>query len=312
MSKHPQTAEGCIDSWIRWHTQKGTLPKTRKGYYQTASLIVKTFRELGCSDLPYKWAEKDVLAIRRFWIASGKSIKTQIGYDFVLRALAKHFRNLVPEQVPTRWPHDPRPNVKWLTLEQVRKILDTPMTELEEICIHLMLSMGLRRVEVIRAKLSDIVEEHGYRYLIVDGKGHKIRKVPFNWSTSFILSRWLARRAELVEIAQRKARRKNKKFTDSEHLIVYERDGRISPYSELHPNGFDAATVMAVSHRSKIFFTNHMLRRTFGRELYYKEDDPVDLVTLSEILGHDSVEQTQRYIGPDPRRMAEAILKTAY
>ena len=95
-------------------------------------------------------------------------------------------------------------------------------------------------------------------------------------------------------------------------MIVYERDGKVSPYSELHPTGFDDATVNAVRILCGIHFTCHTLRRTFGRELYYKDEDPIDLLTLSELYGHESIDETKKYIGPDPRRMAKGILKTAY
>ncbi|MDR1405011.1 MAG: site-specific integrase [Candidatus Methanoplasma sp.] len=311
MSGYPTTAEGCIDSWVRWHTKYGTLPKTRKGYYSTASMIVRTFRSLGRSDLPYNWSEEDFTAIRQYWADSGLEVKTRKDYDFVLRSFAKFFGNATGDKTKTRFPPDSRPNVRWLTLEEVHIIINTPMSELEEMCIHLMLSMGLRRVEVIRAKLADIHTE-GYPYIAVDGKGHKMRKVPFNWSTAFILSRWMERRNALVDRARRKAKRNNRKFFDSGHLIVYERVGKLLPYSELHPNGFDAAVVTAVGVRCGIHFDNHTLRRTFGRELYYKDTEPIDLLTLSMLYGHDSIDQTVSYIGPDPRRMASGILKTSY
>jgi|GEM_PF-2656996 len=312
MSKNPQTAESCINGWIQWHTKYGTLPKTIRGYKSIAGLIVKTFREMGLTDLPYRWKDADVLAIRKYWADEGLSVKTKKGYYFVLTAFAKHYGNDVGERNKMRWEYDPRPNVKWLTLDQVRVVMATPMTEMEAMCIHFMLCMGLRRVEVIRAKLKDIHPDGEYPYVFVDGKGHKRRKVPFNWSTADVLGKWMKRRAELVKLGQKKATHKHKHFVDSDNLIVYERNGEIHPYSELHPNGFDAAVVTSVSIRCHIPFSNHTLRRTFGRELYYKDVDPIDIVTLSNLYGHESINQTKAYIGPDPRRMAQGILKTAY
>ena len=307
----PSTGESCLDTWIQWHVKYGTLPKTRKGYYQTASLIIRTFRTLGRSDLPHKWTADDVLAIRRHWQDSGLSVKTQKGYDFVLCAFATYFHNNLSAKTKTRWPHDPRKNADWLTLDQIKAVLSTPMHPLEDICIHLMLCMGLRRVEVIRLRVEDIHADAPRPHIIVDGKGHKHRMVPFNWSTPIVLSRYLTYRSELSVQATRKAKHNNRRPFDSGHLIVYQRDGKLSPYSELHPNGFDAAVTNAVSNRCSIKFSAHTLRRSFARELYYR-DDGIDIVTLSMILGHERPDETLAYIGPDHRRMADWMIKTSY
>jgi len=317
MGRRPTTAESCIDSWIKWHTKRGTLPKTRMGYLATASLIIKTCREYGVEDLPYKWSEDDFDTLRNKWECDGKEVATRRGYDFVMCALAAHFKNNTGKENKKRLPPDERPYADWLTLEQIRIVLSVPMTPLQVMAIHLMLSMGLRRVEVIRLRIEDIIIDGLNPHVVVDGKGHKHRNVPFNHNTVEVLRMWLQHRDTLVEIAQRKSFRKNRRFVDSGHLIIYERDGKVSPYSELHPTGFDDAVVNKVSMhpicvKAGIRFACHTLRRTFGRELYYKEEDPIDLLTLSEIYGHDSMDETKKYIGPDPKRMAKAMLKTAY
>ena len=198
MGRRPSTAESCIDVWLKWHTKRGTLPKTRLGYYSTASLIIRTFRGMGRSDLPYKWTEEDIDAIRLKWEAEGKTVATRRGYDFVLCALSDHFKNRTAKENKKRLPPDTRPYVKWLTLEQVRVVLKTSMTYLQEITIHLMLSMGLRRVEVIRLRFEDFIMIDGYPYLRVDGKGHKPRNIPFNHNTAKIMDRWLKHRETLV------------------------------------------------------------------------------------------------------------------
>ena len=41
-------------------------------------------------------------------------------------------------------------------------------------------------------------------------------------------------------------------------------------------------------------FTNHTLRRTYGRTLYHS---CVDIVTISHILGHDNISTTMKYLG---------------
>lgn len=317
MARYPTTAEGCIDTWLQAHVKKGTLPKTRKGYLQTANLVIKTFRELKRSDLPYKWTDDDLRTIRKYWVDKDLAVKSQKGYDFVVCSIAAFYKNDVGKRNPIRWPHDTRPNVKWLNLQQARDLIkfitdENKASALEALCIYFMLGMGLRRVEVIRLRVQDIHANDPIPHVTVDGKGHKPRNVPFARDTVYFLERWLRRRAELVDIARRKARRKNGRFVDCDKLIIYEKGGRLSGYSELHPNGFDDATTTAVGIRFGLIFDNHTLRRTFGRELYYKEEDPIDLHTLAGIMGHDSTDETERYIGQDTTRMAVGILKTPY
>lgn len=307
MGRHPSTPQGCIESWILWHERYGTMPKTLKGYRATANLIIRTCQKLRLRTLPYRWNEIDVMALRKHWRDTGLTVRTQKGYDFVMTALAAHFNNDL-SKYRVRWPHDERPNVKWMTLEEARELIALPMSEKEELCVHFMLCMGLRRVEVIRMQISDIAWDAPTPYIYVDGKGRKRRKVPFAQMTRTLLERWLSVRSALVERAKGKCRRKNRRYRPCDTLIIWERGGVTSGYSELNPQGFDDAITGAISDRFRMKIDNHTLRRTFGRELYYTDHNPVDLLTLSEIYGHESVKDTQKYIGPDPRRMAAAMI----
>ena len=51
-------------------------------------------------------------------------------------------------------------------------------------------------------------------------------------------------------------------------------------------------------------FFNHTLRRTFGRTMYRSG---VEVATISKMMGHESIDQTLKYIGVGLDDMSSAI-----
>ena len=51
-------------------------------------------------------------------------------------------------------------------------------------------------------------------------------------------------------------------------------------------------------------FSNHTLRRTFGRTMYRSG---VEVATISKMMGHESIDQTLKYIGVDLDDMNSAM-----
>ncbi len=51
-------------------------------------------------------------------------------------------------------------------------------------------------------------------------------------------------------------------------------------------------------------FSNHTLRRTFGRTMYRSS---VEVATISKMMGHESIDQTLKYIGVDLDDMCSAM-----
>ena len=61
-----------------------------------------------------------------------------------------------------------------------------------------------------------------------------------------------------------------------------------------------------LSDRAGFDFSNHTLRRTFGRELYRSE---VSIVVIATILGHNSIQTTMKYLGISMDDMTAAMEK---
>ena len=65
------------------------------------------------------------------------------------------------------------------------------------------------------------------------------------------------------------------------------------PYSE-RGHSIDRGIIHIVRDRLGLTFTNHTLRRTFGRTMYHT-GAPIE--SISKILGHEDVVTTLKYLG---------------
>lgn len=68
------------------------------------------------------------------------------------------------------------------------------------------------------------------------------------------------------------------------------------------------AIVDPLRERLEFHFSNHTLRRTFGRNLFHAK---VPLETIMEFLGHSSTLETLKYLGINLGDMDEGMLKLA-
>lgn len=144
----------------------------------------------------------------------------------------------------------------------------------------LMLCAGLRIAEVAALVWSDVDLELA-QLTVRDGKGGKDRTLP--------LEKRLA--ASLAEVPIEKR-------LDDAHVIDVER-GR----------GFSSPKALAHIFerwlpRLGIDITAHQLRHTFATELLR---NGVDLETIRQLLGHSSLETTQRYLLVDASRLKGAL-----
>ncbi|MDR0778624.1 MAG: site-specific integrase [Methanomassiliicoccaceae archaeon] len=317
MSKLPETAERCVELWIKYHEDHETLPKSI-GRYQGDSLrAIRIFRFFEKQDLPYKWEEDDLIWIKKYWLSDhvkpdGKkskplAISTVKGYIDVISLLAAHYGNNVGKMSKIKYGQDERPNVDWLEFGDIVKLLNHPMDPLQRAAIHCMANLAMRRIECIRLKLRMI--NFVIRTVEVDGKGHKRRILPFHRNSDPIFMEWLEDREKLREKAMAFARKHHRKFVDCDSFFVFRRGPGIFAYSE-KGNGFDKQVKDKLTKETGIKIKNHTLRRTWGRETYYRGG--AKMRDISAIYGHSSEITTERYIGVDNRRVKETMEKTPY
>jgi integrase/recombinase XerD len=214
----------------------------------------------------------------------------------VLGTYAAFHGNSIVKDLQLEWPADERVHVDWLTPTDALRVMEAA-EGMERIIIHLELKLGLRRVEVLRMKLQDI----GSGYLDVLGKGRqggKRRTVAFHRETMAELEYYLKLRdAEIM--------RSEGRGTIPDSLLIYFGQGR-----ELHTYKRTAVDVRLarVAKRTGLKFTNHTLRRTYGRTLWLAG---VPLETISSLMGHEDTKTTTQYLGLNMDDKESAMRKLA-
>lgn len=136
---------------------------------------------------------------------------------------------------------------------------------------------GLRRVEIARVSVEDLLDGQEPKLVRVHGKGQKTRLVPAGPVLLAALERY-----ELPE---------------SGHLFLT-RSGR-----PVHPQ-MVGTRIAAHLRASGVEGTAHQCRHWFATELYRACGD---LVIVQQMLGHASVATTQIYVAWSPDRAAAAI-----
>lgn len=195
---------------------------------------------------------------------------------------------------PTEKLELPKQNIRnpvYLTLDESRKLLNQIRLQENDFIMHrdycmiiIFLNCGIRLSELIGINIDSIKSD----ILTVIGKGNKERTVYLNKTCLIAINQYLAVRP---------------KVENENALFLSERKKRIS--------------TRAVQYRIEKYITEigldprlysvHKLRHT-AATLLYKYGD-VDIRTLQQILGHESVATTQIYTHLDDDRLKNAVDK---
>jgi integrase len=170
----------------------------------------------------------------------------------------------------------------WLTQTEVKQLLDTCEADVvgqrDRLALGLLLAAGLRRGEATHLTFADVklqpVKERLRTVLDVAGKGAKERLVPIRDSLANAIGDWAAVVGGDGRILRSLGRKKvigDSLSTAALYDIVQKRGGLIGK-PDLAP---------------------HDLRRTYA-QLGYEAGIPI--TQISTLLGHASVETTQRYL----------------
>src|SRR3990167_3392417 len=196
--------------------------------------------------------------------------------------------------VPIRYTIPPRMRIDWLSLEDCAIVIDAAgrLGTSYSICAHLELQIGFRRASVSRAKVDDFAR---LPLVYVRGKPTPRRDYTI-WSHE--------RTAEIVRMA---LERRSRMGLGETPWLLPSPGGKTRtarPYSE---SGLDGI-MKRISVESGVRFSNHTLRRSFGRNLW-KAGVPIE--TISEQIGHLSIDQTREYLGINLEDKAEAMKRLA-
>ena len=164
-----------------------------------------------------------------------------------------------------------------LSPEEARSLIECAGPGIRPVLI-VALNTGMRRGEILSLKWADV--DFGKSFILIsDSKSGRSRKVPMN--------------AFVYETLQKLPR------TSAEHVFF-------NPETKSHIKGIRTA-FKAACRRAEIKGVRlHDLRHTAASKMI---EAGADLVTVSKILGHASIQMTMRYAHPTPENMRLAVNK---
>lgn len=299
MASKQRVLDAIVKQYLDTLREEGAAPVTMSGYAWIIQTATDALRERGLETEPSRWTREEVNYIKNVVFGHQKN-GVRRRHLAVLNTYLKAHGNAVIQEMRIRWPADERMDPDHLSPSQALEILDAAQG-LERLVIHLELNLGLRRVEVLRLTTKSFKPF----LLSVQGKGRgggKWRNIPYHPDTPDELKAY--HRLRDAEIA--KARAKDPTVTVPDSLFVYERGGRLYPYQKTAMDNL----VKRVSSRTGIPFSNHTLRRTYGRMLWemnrrYPGTCPIE--TIAELMGHRDIRTTIMYLGINLDDMATAM-----
>lgn len=166
--------------------------------------------------------------------------------------------------------------------QECQRMMNACETPTEELVIGLLLLAGLRRCEVLGLDLSDVAAD--LSSLRIEGKGGHQRLVPVSSRLRRILENHLAARGA----------------ANSPALLLNAVANRMQPTTFYRL----FSRVIARAGLSGSGITPHGLRHTFASELVRSG---VDIVTVSELLGHSNISTTSVYLHATAETKRDAV-----
>lgn len=171
---------------------------------------------------------------------------------------------------------EPKTVQTYLTREEMVLIVENTRNTEERLMVLLLLTMGLRRSELINIKLKDIIDRER---IVINGKGSKQRVIAIHDDVQKPLGTWL------------RVRKLKFPDTDEPWLFISSHGGkytgeaiRLRLKRIMERAGFSPERIDEIHP--------HTLRHTFTANLF---DADVDFYTAQTLLGHSSPSTTMRY-----------------
>jgi len=187
--------------------------------------------------------------------------------------------------------------VYWLDIDQCQKVREAVENMREDYMMiyHLGRDLGLRRCEMRWIEKEDVHQRT--QNFIIPGKYDKQRIVPFHPLSAEYLQSWKVKREEMMK----SARNYNEEVEEPSTLLMWQRFSRVGNMGKTTMD----KRLADIEERSGVEINGfHTLRRTFAREIY---NSGIRLKTIRDLLGHESIEVTERYIGIQEDKKREAL-----
>lgn len=267
-------------------------PFTIRNYRYALERQFKALKDEKMAFNPRKIGRNELYFLRDVHLAT-KTPKYKWHMISQLTCFCKWAGNVTIGKIKMSYGDTSRTRVRWLSEDEVLTVMKNVETPLEEIIIHCELALGMRRIEVQRLTLSSF---HFGRenYVSVHGKGRnggKYRRVPLRRDTKAIFDEFLEYRQSVV-----------RGYKDNGILLVHGGSEGLKGYGK---TGIDKI-LENLSKRTGVKFSNHDLRRTFGRRMF-RSGVPIE--EIASILGHEETKTTLKYLGLEHDDLSQAMDK---
>lgn len=236
--------------------------------------------------------------------ATGKLLSkgTQNYYLIALRAflgyfVAKDILSLPPDKISLPKPDKGSKTIKFLTLEQVSKLLasiepNDASSVRDRAILEVFFSTGLRIAELVSLNIEQFnsLKDRRDMELGVIGKGGKPRVVYFSERALNFIKKYLEIRNDI-------------KYANTKALFVNFRDKNGDADPRLTPRSIERMVKKyAMLSGIPIFTTPHTLRHSYATDLL---NQGVDLRSIQEFLGHSNIATTQIYTHVTNKRLRD-------
>ncbi len=279
-------ADGTIAEFAAYlRLERGQSPRTSEEYARDVELFGEFLEPGHPKDAPFfKIKDATTSDVRRFVMElMGPRKYTPVSVRRKIAALRAYYslqkregrridnpaQDVPPPKAPKRLPHV-------MSEPEVTKLLRTRIAgktdfqRLRDIAMmELLYASGIRRAELVGLNLSDVDLER--RIMRVIGKGNKQRTVFINQASADAISAYLGVRPRTPDEALFLSKRKTR-LSHRQAWVVFRQFAELSGLTK--------------------HVTPHVMRHSFATHLL---ENGADLMTIKELLGHESLSTTQIY-----------------
>ncbi len=284
--------------------EKGLSSNTQENYERYLKKFIFWLKKKKKESLlPHELTADDIWQYRLYLSRSlnkkGESLKriTQNYYLVALRAFLSYFTakdiiSLPADKITLPKDAKNEKSIKFLTLDQIEKLLTSPDIKKEEglrdrAILESLFSTGLRIAELVslnRDQFGDIKNKNDLEIAII-GKGNRPRTIYFSERSLHWIKEYLEKRKDIEKplFINYRARK------DSDRRLTSRSMERL-------------VKNYAIKAGVPIFTTPHTLRHSYATDLL---SQGVDLRTIQELLGHRSIATTQVYTHVTNKRLRD-------